>query len=122
MLLPQAGNPFMEELRATAKYIAARGKGILASDESNATTGKRLEAVGVDNTEDNRRAWRELLYTAPGEGAGGGVCVWGVYMCGCQCVVVSQACAMCQQVGNCCCLQPCGAALHMHPAHHLRCH
>lgn len=37
-----------------------------ASDESNATTGKRLESVGVENTEDNRRAWRQLLYTAPG--------------------------------------------------------
>jgi fructose-bisphosphate aldolase class 1 len=36
------------------------------SDESNATTGKRLESVGVENSEDNRRAWRELLYTAPG--------------------------------------------------------
>jgi len=50
-----------------------RGKGILASDESNATTGKRLDSVGVENTEDNRRAWRELLYTAPG-------------VCGCGCV------------------------------------
>ena len=39
-----------------------------ASDESNATTGKRLEAVGVENSEDNRRAWRQLLYTAPGLG------------------------------------------------------
>jgi hypothetical protein len=48
-------------------FLAQRGKGILASDESNATTGKRLDSVGVENTEDNRRAWRELLYTAPGE-------------------------------------------------------
>ncbi|KAJ9516441.1 hypothetical protein QJQ45_011107 [Haematococcus lacustris] len=51
-----------------AVAVAVRGKGILASDESNATTGKRLDAVGVENTEDNRRAWRELLYTAPGLG------------------------------------------------------
>jgi hypothetical protein len=36
------------------------------SDESNATTGKRLESVGVENTEDNRRDWRHLLYSAPG--------------------------------------------------------
>eukprot|EP00775_Hariotina_reticulata_P003924 gene3924-4178_t len=64
----EAENPFIDELRATAKYIAQRGKGILASDESNATTGKRLESVGVENTEINRRAWRELLYTAPGLG------------------------------------------------------
>lgn len=61
-------NPFTAELEATAQYIAKRGKGILASDESNATTGKRLASVGVENTEENRRAWRELLYTAPGLG------------------------------------------------------
>jgi fructose-bisphosphate aldolase class I len=64
----EKGNPFLEEMKETAKYIARRGRGILASDESNATTGKRLESVGVENTEDNRRAWRELLYTAPGLG------------------------------------------------------
>lgn len=39
-----------------------------ASDESNATTNKRLEAVGVEGSEDTRRAWRQLLYTAPGLG------------------------------------------------------
>jgi fructose-bisphosphate aldolase class I len=64
----EKGNPYLEEMKETAKYIARRGRGILASDESNATTGKRLESVGVENTEDNRRAWRELLYTAPGLG------------------------------------------------------
>ena len=63
-----ASNPFEDELCATAKYIATRGKGILASDESNATTGKRLDSVGVENTEENRRNWRQLLYTAPGLG------------------------------------------------------
>lgn len=61
-------NPYEKELKATAAYIAQRGKGILASDESNATTGKRLATVGVENTEDNRRDWRQLLYTAPGLG------------------------------------------------------
>jgi fructose-bisphosphate aldolase class I len=40
----------------------------LASDESNATTGKRLATVGMDNTVENRQAWRELLYSAPGLG------------------------------------------------------
>lgn len=64
----EAGNPFAAELRETAAYISSRGKGILASDESNATTGKRLATVDVENTEDNRRAWRECLYTAPGLG------------------------------------------------------
>ncbi|GIL50637.1 hypothetical protein Vafri_6767, partial [Volvox africanus] len=61
-------SPFAEELKKNAAYIAQKGKGILASDESNATTGKRLQSVGVDNTEENRRDWRELLYTAPGLG------------------------------------------------------
>jgi hypothetical protein len=62
----QSGNPYAEELVATAKYISRRGHGILASDESNATTGKRLATVDIENTEENRRDWRELLYTAPG--------------------------------------------------------
>lgn len=57
-------NPYAAELKATAKYIASRGSGILASDESNSTTGKRLATIGLDNTEANRRRWRELLYTA----------------------------------------------------------
>jgi fructose-bisphosphate aldolase class I len=61
-------NPYTEELKATAKYISQRGRGILASDESNATTGKRLDSVNVENTETNRRDWRQLLYTAPGLG------------------------------------------------------
>lgn len=37
-------------------------------DESNATCGKRLDSIGVENTEENRRAYRELLITAPGLG------------------------------------------------------
>lgn len=57
-------NPYAEELKATAAYIASRGSGILASDESNSTTGKRLATIGLDNTESNRRRWRELLYTS----------------------------------------------------------
>lgn len=69
--LRQSSNPFAEELIATAQYISKKGRGILASDESNATTGKRLAAVGIENTVDDRRAWRELLYTAPGKGEGG---------------------------------------------------
>ena len=64
----ELGNEVADELRETAKYIASPGKGILASDESNATTGKRLATVDVENTEGNRRAWRETLYTAPGLG------------------------------------------------------
>ncbi|MCO5573953.1 hypothetical protein L7F22_027731 [Adiantum nelumboides] len=64
----EKSNPYVEELRRTAAYIAQPGKGILASDESNATTGKRLATVGLQNTETNRQAWRELLYSAPGLG------------------------------------------------------
>ena len=48
--------------------IASKGHGILAMDESNATCGKRLDSVGVDNTEPNRRAYRELLLATPGLG------------------------------------------------------
>jgi fructose-bisphosphate aldolase, class I len=61
-------NPLRDEVREAARHIASPGKGILASDESNATTGKRLAAVGVENTPERRRDWRELLYTTPGLG------------------------------------------------------
>ena len=44
------------------------GKGILAMDESNATCGSRLEGVGVENNEENRRRYRELLITTPALG------------------------------------------------------
>ena len=56
---------FKDELIATAKNICAPGKGILAADESTGTIGKRFEAISVENTEDNRRAYRELLFTSP---------------------------------------------------------
>lgn len=61
-------NPYADELKRTAAFICAPGKGILASDESNMTTGKRLATVGLENTEKTRQAWRELLYSAPGLG------------------------------------------------------
>ncbi len=44
----------------------APGKGILAADESTSTIKRRFEAIKVENTEDNRRAYRELLFRAPG--------------------------------------------------------
>jgi fructose-bisphosphate aldolase class I len=53
-------------LRETAAALVAPGKGILAADESEGTIAKRLAAVGVESTEDNRRAYRELLFTTPG--------------------------------------------------------
>lgn len=53
-----------EELSKIAKAIVAPGKGILAADESTATCGKRFADIGVENNEDNRRQYRQLLFTA----------------------------------------------------------
>lgn len=47
------------------KTVASPGRGILAMDESNATCGKRLASIGMENTEANRQAFRTLLVTAP---------------------------------------------------------
>jgi len=44
----------------------ADGKGILAADESNKTAGKRLDAIGLENTEENRRAFRDLFLSTEG--------------------------------------------------------
>merc|ERR1719155_70232 len=66
-LVVRAG-AYDEELIATANSIASAGKGILAMDESNGTCGKRLDSIGVENTEANRRSYRELLVTTPGLG------------------------------------------------------
>lgn len=56
----------IEELRNTAQAMVAPGKGILAADESTGTMTKRLDAVGVESTEENRRSYRNLLFTTPG--------------------------------------------------------
>jgi len=58
----------MSELAKVAKAIVARGRGILAADESTGTIGKRFEAIKVENVEENRRAYRELLFTTRGLG------------------------------------------------------
>lgn len=55
---------FTEELIKTARAICAPGKGILAADESTGTIGKRFDGIEVENTEPNRRAYRELLFTS----------------------------------------------------------
>ncbi|KAI4349012.1 hypothetical protein L6164_009669 [Bauhinia variegata] len=57
---------YHDELIANAAYIGTPGKGILAADESTGTIGKRLSSINVENIEENRRALRELLFTAPG--------------------------------------------------------
>jgi len=56
---------YAEELRATAAAMVRPGFGLLACDESTGTVGTRLESIGLVNTEDNRRIWRNLLFTAP---------------------------------------------------------
>lgn len=58
---PQA---LQDELKRIAQAIVAPGKGILAADESVATMGKRLVDIGCDNSDDLRRQYRQLLFTA----------------------------------------------------------
>ena len=55
-----------QELIATAKAMVADDKGLLAIDESTPTIGKRFEKVGILQTEENRRLYRELIVTTPG--------------------------------------------------------
>ncbi|MGH8709370.1 MAG: class I fructose-bisphosphate aldolase [Burkholderiales bacterium] len=53
-------------LAKTAAAMVARGKGILAADESSGTCEKRFKSVNVECSEENRRAYRGLLFTTPG--------------------------------------------------------
>ena len=59
-------NEQRSELAGIAHAMVARGKGILAADESTGTIKKRFDKIKVESTEENRRAYRELLFTAPG--------------------------------------------------------
>jgi fructose-bisphosphate aldolase class I len=56
----------MTSLEKTARALVAEGKGILAADESDGTIKKRFDSIGVESTEDNRRAYRELLFATDG--------------------------------------------------------
>ncbi|RKP44336.1 class I fructose-bisphosphate aldolase [Trinickia fusca] len=56
------------ELQATVDALAQAGKGLLAADESGPTIAKRFKTIGVESTEENRRAWRTLLLSTPGLG------------------------------------------------------
>ena len=58
----------LRELESVASAMTAPGKGILAADESSGTIKKRFDAVGVESTEDARRAYRGLLFTTAGLG------------------------------------------------------
>jgi fructose-bisphosphate aldolase class I len=54
------------DLQTIAKALVAEGKGILAADESDGTIKKRFDSIGVESTDENRRAYRELLFTTEG--------------------------------------------------------
>ena len=57
-----------EKMHATARELVAPGKGILAADESTGTIKKRFDSIGLESTEENRRAYRQMLFTTPGLG------------------------------------------------------
>jgi len=57
-----------QSLPEIAKALVWPGRGILAADESTSTIKKRFDSIGVENTEEHRRAYRELLFTAEGAG------------------------------------------------------
>jgi fructose-bisphosphate aldolase class I len=54
-----------ETLAKTARALVAPGKGILAADESHPTIKKRFDKLGIENTEQNRRAYRDMLFSTP---------------------------------------------------------
>ena len=55
-----------DQLKSVASQMSTRGKGLSACDEGPATIGGRFEAVGVENSEETRRRYRQMLFTAPG--------------------------------------------------------
>lgn len=57
-----------QQLEQTIQEIAEAGRGILAADESTSTIKKRFDSIQVECTEENRRAYREMLFTTPGLG------------------------------------------------------
>jgi fructose-bisphosphate aldolase class I len=58
----------IEALASTAQEIVSPGRGILAADESSSTIAKRFKSIKVESTEENRRSYRELLFTTKGTG------------------------------------------------------
>src|SRR3954462_11481098 len=55
-----------QNLEEIARALVAPGKGILAADESDGTIKKRFDSIGVESTEENRRAYRDMLFTTEG--------------------------------------------------------
>ena len=58
----------LQDLTGTAKKLVANDKGLLAMDESNPTCNKRFAKLGIPQTEEARRSYRELIVTTPGLG------------------------------------------------------
>jgi fructose-bisphosphate aldolase class I len=56
----------LKTLHDTALGMVAKGRGILAADESTSTIGKRFDGIKVENTEEHRRAYRDMLFSAAG--------------------------------------------------------
>src|SRR3989337_398646 len=56
----------LQDLESVAQALVAPGKGILAADESTGTIEKRFKSIGVESTEENRRSYRNLLFTPEG--------------------------------------------------------
>ena len=56
----------MSELANIAQAMVASGKGILAADESSPTIKKRFDSIQAESTEENRRVYREMLFTTAG--------------------------------------------------------
>ena len=65
-----------QDLVCTAKALVADDKGLLAMDESTPTCNRRFAALGIPQTEETRRSYRELIVTTPGLGE----CVSGVIL------------------------------------------
>src|ERR1044072_8157207 len=57
---------YSKQLRETEKAMVAPGNGIWAADESSGTIKKRFDSISLESTEENRRSYREMLFTAPG--------------------------------------------------------
>src|SRR5262245_64663816 len=55
-----------QELESIAQALVAKGKGILAADESMGTIKRRFDSIQIDSNENNRRAYREMLFTTKG--------------------------------------------------------
>ena len=66
--MSEGGEMHHHTLEETARALVAEGKGILAADESSGTIKKRFDSIGVESTEENRRAYRDMLFTTPNLG------------------------------------------------------